>query len=71
MHSNLSFFIHRLAAYAFTTTADLIRLQAHSEEMARRLQPAIRNKTLSPVDRAALLNDAYALAKVRGCAVAW
>ena len=40
----------------------LVRV-AHSAEMARRLQPAIRNRTLSPVDRAALLSDAYALAR--------
>jgi hypothetical protein len=36
---------------------------AHSEEMTRRLGPAIRNKTLTAVDRAALLLDSYALAK--------
>jgi hypothetical protein len=38
---------------------------AHSHEMALRLQPALSSKTLAPVDRAALLLDAYALAKVR------
>jgi aminopeptidase 2 len=36
---------------------------AHSAEMTRRLAPSLRDKTLSPVDRAALLLDAYALAK--------
>ena len=41
----------------------LVRV-AHSPEMMQRLQPALRSQALSPVDRAALLNDAYALAKV-------
>ena len=36
---------------------------ALSEEQARRLQPAIHSKALGAVDRAALLLDAYALAK--------
>lgn len=40
----------------------LIRV-AHSQEMTARLQPAIRSKALGPEDRAALLLDAYALAK--------
>jgi puromycin-sensitive aminopeptidase len=40
----------------------LVRVAA-TEEMTRRLKPAIQAKTLSPVDRAALLLDAYALAK--------
>jgi len=40
----------------------LVRV-AHSTEMTRRLSPALRNKTLTPVDRAALLLDAFALAK--------
>jgi ERAP1-like C-terminal domain len=36
---------------------------AYSAEMMRRLLPAISSKALGPVDRAALLTDAYALAK--------
>lgn len=40
----------------------LVRV-AHSEEMIFRLQPAITQGLLSPVDRAALLLDGYALAK--------
>lgn len=40
----------------------LVRV-AHSPEMIRRLSPAITNKLLGPVDRAALLLDGYALAK--------
>mmetsp|Transcript_12349 Transcript_12349/g.11966 ORF Transcript_12349/g.11966 Transcript_12349/m.11966 type:complete len:881 (-) Transcript_12349:131-2773(-) len=36
---------------------------AHSPEMTKRLLPALADKTLSSVDRAALLSDAYALAK--------
>ena len=36
---------------------------AISPEQARRLQPAIRSKAIGAVDRAALLLDAYALAK--------
>ena len=31
--------------------------------MAKNLQPAISSKTVSPIDRAALLSDAFALAK--------
>ena len=40
----------------------LIRV-SHTEEMTKRLRPAIQSKTVGPVDRAALLLDAYALAK--------
>ncbi len=40
----------------------LVRV-AHSAEMIARLQPAIASNLLSPVDRAALLLDGYALAK--------
>lgn len=40
----------------------LVRV-AHSAEMATRLQSALSSKDLSPVDRAGLLLDAYALAK--------
>jgi puromycin-sensitive aminopeptidase len=40
----------------------LVRV-AHSEEMIRRLHPAIQHGLVSPVDRAALLLDNYALAK--------
>ena len=40
----------------------LVRV-AHSAEMIARLQPAITQNLLSPVDRAALLLDGYALAK--------
>ena len=36
---------------------------AHSAEMTKRLSIALKNKTVSSVDRAALLLDAYALAK--------
>jgi aminopeptidase N len=36
---------------------------AHSVEMTKRLQPAIKSKTIGPVDRAGLLLDAYALTK--------
>jgi aminopeptidase N len=36
---------------------------AHSDEMSRRLQPALKNGILSPVDRAAVLLDSYHLAK--------
>jgi len=40
-----------------------LALIAHSPEMTKRLLPAITDKTLTAVDRAALLSDAYALAK--------
>mmetsp|Transcript_7528 Transcript_7528/g.7752 ORF Transcript_7528/g.7752 Transcript_7528/m.7752 type:complete len:879 (+) Transcript_7528:105-2741(+) len=40
----------------------LVRV-AHTSEMSKRLQPAIRSKVLGPEDRAALLLDAYAIIK--------
>mmetsp|Transcript_20947 Transcript_20947/g.30195 ORF Transcript_20947/g.30195 Transcript_20947/m.30195 type:complete len:870 (-) Transcript_20947:137-2746(-) len=40
----------------------LVRV-AHSPTMLQRLQEAIRSKSLSPIDRASLLLDSYALAK--------
>lgn len=43
----------------------LVRV-AHSSEMTRRLQGAIRSKSLSPIDRASLLLDGYAIAKAGG-----
>ncbi len=36
---------------------------AHSEEMSRRLKPALKSQALHAVDRAALVLDSYALAK--------
>lgn len=42
---------------------------AHSDEMIRRLTPAIRSKAVSVIDRAGLLLDTYALAKAGHCKV--
>lgn len=40
----------------------LVRV-AHSATMSKHLQPAISSKAVAPIDRAALLSDAFALAK--------
>ena len=44
----------------------LVRV-SHSTEMTSRLSIALTDQTLPPVDRAALLLDAYALAKAGMC----
>lgn len=42
---------------------------SHSDEMIKRMLPAINNKTMSVIDRASVLLDSYALAKAGHCKV--